>query len=441
MKKHCSLKKASAFFMSMALVAGAMPANAGGLFKSDSGIVAYAATEAKAPAVGTLYKVGDTITVTGETWFLIDDDANSGYPKTMLNSDITITGFENSDADNQYVWKTGDIMFTDVHNGFYVTRKDPSVDPEGFYITGGKGTENDPFVLGLSAPKFSGRNITLNDGFGMNFIVGEVNEENLDELKVKISGDCDEAGDSLQSLELKNINGQDVYCVTANVSANEMNSKITAELFYGDSETPVDTYAFSVNEYLDAVDNSGNAKLDALVKATRQYGKVAEAYFSGSTLPSVTDHSQDILGANTSFGEFTINKYQPWFDSSEAIISLVLDSKLAVRLYTAKYEESGHDVAAFDMWTFDADNKLVISPFTEIYAFTGANGRVCFEVPGITPTQLGTTFNVNYQGTDYLFSPMSWAYRVMSHKGAPAKDVAVANALYEYFIAATDYVG
>ena len=57
------------------------------------------------------------------------------------------------------------------------------------------------------------------------------------------------------------------------------------------------------------------------------------------------------------------------------------------------------------------------------------------------PTQLGTTFNVNYQGTDYLFTPMAWAYRVMSKEDALAKDVAMANALYEYFIAATDYAG
>jgi hypothetical protein len=36
---------------------------------------------------------------------------------------------------------------------------------------------------------------------------------------------------------------------------------------------------------------------------------------------------------------------------------------------------------------------------------------------------------------------MAWAYRVLSKEGAPKKDVAMANALYEYFIAATDYAG
>ena len=34
---------------------------------------------------------------------------------------------------------------------------------------------------------------------------------------------------------------------------------------------------------------------------------------------------------------------------------------------------------------------------------------------------------------------MAWSYRVLSKKDAAKKDVAMANALYEYFIAATDY--
>ena len=157
-------------------------------------------------------------------------------------------------------------------------------------------------------------------------------------------------------------------------------------------------------------------------------------------MPVVKDHSSEIL-EKTVFGENSFYKYQPWFDSETAAISLVLNSKLAVRLYTAKYEQEHHDVAAYDMWTFDENNKLVISDFVVTYAFKGANGRYCFEVPGITPTQLGTTFNVNYLGTDYLFTPLGWAFRVMSKGNAPAKDVAMANALYEYFITATDYVG
>ena len=432
MKKYCSWKKTTAFLMAIALSTGALPVSAGGLFNTNSGIVANAASEKKAPSVGTFFKVGDTIAITGETWFVVDDDPNSGDAKAMIENDLTITGYEYSADDNQDVWKTGDVELYLLHKGFYITRKDTAAAPEGFYITSGNGTKDAPFVLGVIAPKFSGRNITLNDGI--------VDDNNINNVKVKLSGDCAEANTPL-SLDIKTIGGKDVYCVTANVNASKMNSVITADLYYGNNETPIDTLAFSVNDYLDAVDTTENTKLEALVKATRQYGKAAASYFGNGALPEVKDHSDEILNSTVSFGDYTFNKYQPRFDSSEATLSLVLNSKLAVRLYPAKYEESGHSVAAYDMWTFDENNKLVISPYTVINAFKSSYGKVCFEVPGITPTQIGTTFNVNYQGTDYLFSPMTWVYRVMSKKGAPAKDVAMANALYEYYIAATDYVG
>ena len=439
MRKHIGWKKVSVFLMSVAVAAGAMSVNAGGIFKTNTGIVANAASATKAPEVGTFFKTGDTIAVTGEKWFVVDDDPNAGDPRAKVTSNLTITGYEFSETDNQYIWKTGDVELFLLHNGFYITRKDTSAAPEGFYITGGTGTYEDPFVVGLTAPKFTGKSITLNDGIGLNFIVNTVNEENVDALKVKFSGDCSETG--FQSLDVKTINGKDVYCVTANVSADKMDSMITAELYYGDGKTALDTYSYSVNDYLEAVDTSSNAKLRALVDATKQYGKVSAAYFGKGTLPKVADHSDAILNTTNQFGDYTFKKFQPGFDSDAAKISLVLNSKLAVRLYTAKYEESGHTVAAYDMWSFDENNHFVISPFTVIDAFEGAGKKVCFEVPGITPTQLGTTFNVNYQGTDYLFSPMSWAYRVMSNESAPEKDVAMANALYEYFIAATEYVG
>ncbi|SEH36666.1 hypothetical protein SAMN02910265_00024 [Ruminococcus flavefaciens] len=439
MRKHCGWKKTAAFLMAAALVTGAMPVNAGGLFNGNSAIVANAASEAKKPEVGTLFKAGDTIAITGETWFVVDDDPNSGDARAKVESDIAITGYESSDTDNQYIWKTGDVELYTLHKGFYVTREDSSVDPEGFYITSGSGTYEDPFIIGLKAPKFSGKNITLDSDIGMNFIVNPVSEANIDDLKVKFSGDCDETG--LQQLELKTINGKEVYCATANVATNKMDRVITADLYYGDSETPIDTLSFSVNEYLDTVDTSSSPKLKALVEATRQYGKVSTAYFGNGELPKVNDHKNDIVNAAYKFGDYTIYKFKPGFESSDAIISLVLNSKISVRLYTAKYEQSGHDVAAYDIWTFDENNKLQISPFKEIYAFDGANGKKCFEVPDIKPTQLGTTFNVNYQGTDYLFTPLAWAYRVLSHEAAPEKDIALANALYEYYIAATDYVG
>ena len=445
MEKIFGWKKTTAFLMSAALAAAAMPVNAGGLFKANTGIVASAAAEAKAPAVGTLFKVGDTIAVTGETWFVVDDDSHSGDARAKIESDLTITGYESSDADNQYIWKTGDVELMQLHNGFYITRKDPSADPEGFYITGGKGTYEDPFIIGLTAPKFSARNIALNDGICMNFIVGEVNDNNKDDLRVKLSGDCAEADDTLRSLDLKTVDGDEVYCVTANVTANNMSSVITAELYYGDSETPIDSYAFSVNDYLDIVDTTGNEKLEALVNATKQYGSVSAAYFGDGALPEVNDHSDEILNSTYSFGEYSFNLFKPsmvvygdtvtmdTLEPGDALISLVLNSKLAVRLYLANYDENASNLAG-------AEPMGKVDEYFNAEAIKGADDKYCFDIPGITPTLLGQQYDVNYLGTHYFFSPMSWAYRVMSNDGASAKNVAMANALYEYYAAATAYV-
>lgn len=449
MKKYSGWKKTAAFAMSMALVTGALPVNAGGLFNAKSAIVANAAseeaeteapvTEAKSPAVGTLFKVGDTIAIAGETWFVVDDDINSGAAKAKVEDNLTITGYDFSEEYNQHVWLTGDVELYPLHNGFYVTSGEDTTEPEGFYITSGKGTENDPYIIGLKAPKFSGRNVSLSDDIGLNFIVNTVDDSNAADLKVKLSGDCEETG--FQSLNRKTINGQEVYCVTANVTANKMDSKITAELYFGESTQMLDSYTFSVNDYLDEVDTSENPKLAALVRATKQYGLVSASYFGNGELPEVADHSDEILNTSYQFGDYIMYKYKPAFESSDARISLVLNSKLALRLYTAKYEQSGHPIAAYDMFSYDENNKLTITTPTEINIFEGAKGKYCFEIPNITPTQLGNTFNVNYQGTDYLFTPLAWAYRVLDKENAPLKDVAMANSLYEYYIAATDYVG
>ncbi|SHM54334.1 hypothetical protein [Ruminococcus flavefaciens] len=446
MKNKCSWKKATAFLMSMALTAGAMPVCGSSLFKADNALVANAESVAKAPAVGTLFKVGDTISITGKTYFIVDDDPNSGKALAEVNSDLTITGYENSDFDNQYIWKTGDVELIPLHKGFYITRKDASVDPEGFYIASGSGTSEDPFVLGLTAPKFDGRNITLNDGISMNFIVGEVNNSNSADLKVKLSGDCAEAN-TVQDLEIKTINGKEVYCATANVNASKMDSKITAELYYGSNEKAIDTLAFSVNDYLAAVDTTGNTKLEALVNATKQYGAVSASYFGGSELPKVKDHTNDILNSVVSFGEgFSYNLFKPSkmvegetfttssLEPSDAMISLVLSSKLAVRLYVANYDEKASNMAG-------AEPMGKIDEYFDAYAIKGANDKYCFEIPNIAPTKLGQLYDINYLGTHYLFTPMAWAYRVMSKDDAPKKDTAMANALYEYYTAASNYVG
>ena len=52
MKKHYRWKKTAAFFMSMALISGAMTTNVCGFLNGNCSITANAAAETKAPEVG-----------------------------------------------------------------------------------------------------------------------------------------------------------------------------------------------------------------------------------------------------------------------------------------------------------------------------------------------------------------------------------------------------
>lgn len=447
MKKNCSWKKTAAFVMAAALVTGVMPAYAGSVFAADE--IVSEAENVKAPAVGTFYKVGDTIDVTGSTYFLVDDATD--YPALAeITDDLEILSLDTDEVENQYIWYTGEEAICLLHYGFYLTRQDATITPEGFYITGGDGSEGNPFTIGLSAPKvphFISKNVSLNDSLCLNFIIGDVTDSNKDLYKVKISGDCYENG-QVQAIDIKTINNVECYCASANVNANKMGSEITAEIFYGDSETAVSSYSFSVNDYLNGETADETTKLGALVKATKLYGQVSAAYFGNGQFPTdLPNYKDEILNeTSSSFGGTTVKKHQPMMlegefgaenfryeplKSSEASLALVLNSKLAARLYIPELTEGV---------TAGAEYTGIESTVHFIPSILGDDGDYYFEITDITPIELGASFDINYMGYQHIFTPLSWAYRVMSAESALDKDKAMANALYGYYVAATNYV-
>lgn len=258
-------------------------------------------------------------------------------------------------------------------------------------------------------PGFSGSSVTLSDDLGLNFIVGSATDENKDKFTVKLTGSCAENGQTLR-LNKKNIGGQYYYCVTANVPAKNMNDKITAELYTEGSEGPVYIMTSSVGAYFGKVDTTGNEKLAALVEKTQQYGDVAKAYFSEGAMPGVDDHRYDIL-----YGSF-----EP--SINDATMSLVLKSKLSVRLYIPGLQEGDTDTSG------------------KLTAIEGSKNRYCFEITDITPLELDKDHTIEFKGNTYTFKPMSWCYRVMTNENIAAKNIVMANALYEYYKAAKAYV-
>ena len=244
--------------------------------------------------------------------------------------------------------------------------------------------------------------LTLSDSLGLNFYVGSANDDNAKNYKIVFSGKCAEKGK-----ELTLVKKDGAYSVTANVSANNMGETITASVYYKDGSgyKLIGTKSYSVNVYLNAI-NTNESNLQNLVNTIKLYGKVSKAYFSERRIPAVSDNAAEINA---------MANIAPSFSSDDAKLTLVLNSKLAARLY----------IPGLSAGEKDDKNKYT--------AVEGYNGEACFEYKEITPTQLVRQYSITYDGKEYRFIPLTWAYRVVTNASSSKSNKAMANILYEYY--------
>lgn len=255
---------------------------------------------------------------------------------------------------------------------------------------------------------FTGASLTLTDSLGLNFYIDKVTtEEEAAAYSVKFSGKCEEDGQTVALIK-KN----DLFCATANVTAVNRSESITATLLK-DGET-VSSFTYSVTQYLNTVDTTGNDALRTLVTETDRYCSVSYYYFSTMTyIPSVADRSE----------YYYTDAFAPVKNTGDGI-ALVLNSRLAARLYVDGLQ-SGAEAAYGD---------------ETLTARKDASGKYFFEVTGISPTMLADDIVISYEDFDYKFKPLSWSYLV-ANKGdeSSEKNKAMANALYGYYAAAAAY--
>ena len=178
------------------------------------------------------------------------------------------------------------------------------------------------------------------------------------------------------------------------------NSQIVSEINYR-----VQNYIDDVKEY-DEYENDPVFKI--LIKSTENYCNAAENYFKNTTnkVNVVADPFIVIL-----------NHYAPTF-GDDIKISLVLDSETAVRFYT-----DGADVKINGEEVDSIDSKY---------------GK-CYEMANIPAHNLLKTYELIVDGKEYSFSPMSYAYRVISSKSSNKKLKEVALTTYMYGLAADEY--
>ena len=206
------------------------------------------------------------------------------------------------------------------------------------------------------------------------------------------------------------VSGTTYYVFSCEVAAKEMNETITAQIITSDKKGEI--YEYSVADYIQYIrDNPTefDEKTLSLVNAMAGYGDYAKAYFNNENLDANTE--MDAVTADTlaSFDK------QISGDLPEGITyygsSLLLESNTTMRHYFKVAE--GTDVSAL--------------------SFSGSKSNCYYiDIPNISAEKLGTIQNVTIGNCTISYSPMSYAYAVLSSKNTSESLKNLVKSLYLY---------
>lgn len=415
------VKKTLAAALAMSLVGGGLPAITGGTDIFKSAIVADAAT---------------TVTVANGACFHTDDTLDFG-----AGSYVSVDYFEDSNliSGTQSITEAG-IIHGDEDTWGYVevgsVEVDCSVIPYGDgdmlnsfdgvwgFIVCGDGTEEEPYYFcplsdELNAVKFSYASVVLDDSVTLNFYADKPSLNALGVDSVTLTGPNGE-----KSYTTFEEGGNDCYIFRYPLYATQLDEDVTIQYKNGEdivqvraydevahTLVPKDSLSYSVNEYCDEIlefeegyyaDEEINA-----VQSLKNLGIAADNYFdSASTAITFIDSDYSALSG-----------FAPTFDSAAGKISLALDSKLSARLY-------------IDGLTA-GDESQAYGTYPTYTAIAGKDGKACFELANLDPTDLGGVYNIKYNDVTYDFSALSYCARAINSTNPKAVDVA--KAVYEYY--------
>ncbi|MCM1315831.1 MAG: terpene cyclase/mutase family protein [Muribaculaceae bacterium] len=272
--------------------------------------------------------------------------------------------------------------------------------------------------LDTAPAKFSGATLSLGGNIGVNFHMeldnSVVNDKNAYMQFTLLSGNTTKV--MVKDSQKKNENGRTYYVFTCEVAAKEINDDITAQMIFGDG-TASEKYSYSVKEYSDSILNGNYTdETKTLVKKMLDYSKYAKAYFSGGNLTITSEINAvtaDTLSDYTMKSTGTLSKGITYYGSS-----LLLESKTTVRHYFKVAE--GTDVSE--------------------YNFSGNKGNYYYiDITDISADKLDVDCDTKIGGYTVTYSPMSYAYAVLSSENASDSLKNVVRALYLYNQAANAY--
>ncbi len=294
-----------------------------------------------------------------------------------------------------------------------ITLEDTVVKATGHDYDNGKCKNCGVFEDGIGT--LSGASLSLSGNIGVNFFM-ELDESIIADENAYIQFTLPN-GDTPKVM-VSDANKKDGYYVfSCEVSAKEMNGKITAQVITSNGEGTV--YDYSVQKYIDSVsENQSNfdEKTINLVNAMANYGDYSKAYFGGEALEATPE--MDNITADTLTGyEKQENGVLPsgitYYGSS-----LILESNTTLRHYFKV--ANGTDVSG--------------------YNFSGNKGNYYYV--DIADISAGTLFNIFTTTVgDYTieYSPMTYVQAVLNNDSADEALKNTVKALYLYGQSAQAY--
>ena len=386
------------------------------------------------PLVGTVIKIGDTLTLDGDYF-----EYAPGL-KTSTTADLEL--YQISYNEDFNAW-----LFAFTPNGVFLVEGDETPKPDGFYVSGGNGTESHPYTFALHygpapAEPNNGASITVAETISENFYLdddfyGETayvsftynhnsdTSETADiSTDVKAMSSLDDATDGRKVFSVTQAPAQATEPITINVYANADDAQA--------GTNAIDTIDYSVYTYCrDIIENYDGEKADemkALAKSTLDYAAAAQTYFGYNTDNMATkDATGDFYNdvANADLSNVAGVSAAP---SCIKSVSLVVKSDLEINLLST--EPISVTNASIDA-----------TKGTERFAVsTKQNGDYyVVHIAGIEPANMGKEITINTDRGNIVMTANSVVKMFANSNNANLSTLA--KALFEYGNAANAYFG
>ncbi len=256
----------------------------------------------------------------------------------------------------------------------------------------------------------AGHSLTLNGSIGVNFYMmldPRIVADDSAYMKFTLPNGTTKVM-SVRGAAQDEVDGEQYYVFTCQVSAKEMASRIKAQIITDTVKSTV--YSFTVEDYANEIlDNSDayNSYTVGLVQALMQYGTYADAYFAGETLGATEEMSRvtaDTLAKEVPVADGELPEGISYYGST-----LLLESDVVLRHYFKVAK--GTDVSA--------------------YGFTGNKGNYYY-------VDLAAGFGVTVADCvigDYTlkYQPTCYVRAVLESEAAPENLKQLVTAFYLYY--------